>query len=313
METIDIGGANPVDGDRISEIYYPSCMVVLYNQATGKTVDRTLKTMEACDLVELLGGTDVFACYQLPDTGAVAWLRRSLIRGVVEGQPNPSAKIPEPWSIVQMVYHLPMPDPWPWSRKGWRDAAFTISLPVAEARALLDARSPIHWPAFTSESGREVPSSKGVACLLKSSERLAEVGGRILASARPQAHLVAVGVQGPGGSLLVDHEGQSSLALIAVIDVASLEVDLGPPLTGSLSFFYYYGSQTWGDRPAHAQRFSVRYSDQPLRDIVGELRALPMAVVSGIGLPPIDSTDGGDLGLDSDQKEEAYLDLLEKL
>lgn len=308
---IDIGGARPVEGDSISEIYSAG-YVVLYNQRTGKVTDRNLKTVQAWELVEALGGTEVFASYVInAERDAVVWLRRSLIRGVVEGVPDKDLRS---WSIVQMVYNLPIADPYRWIGDGAPDGAFYTPLTVAETWELLNERGPVIRPTRRVKPPRPVLDVERLSHALEGKQALACVSDQVLAVARPQAHLVHTPDPEAVVAYLVDVEEQKGPKLLAVVDLARLDPALGLPESGSLSFYHDCRSSTWGDKAAHAKRFSVSYSESSARSIVeGASGLVPMTATTGIGLPTIGSTDGDLIAFETDKQEDAYVDLCAKL
>ncbi len=313
MAKVDIGGAKPVEGDSISEIYYPSNIVTLYNSKSGKTKDRTLKTMEPWELVDLLGGTEVFASYVLDaDRGAVGWIRRSLIRGVIQGI---DPKDPGPWSLVQMVYHPHIPEPYRPRGDSGLDWAFTTPLTVAETWEILNAREPVIRPARPAKPPRPVPDAARIRKALGALKPLAGIADRVLAAARPQVHLVATRDSDGASSFLLDLEGQKGLTRLAVIDLAGLDDRLGLPSDGSLVFTRDARSKVWGDKPSHALRSSVEYSELSAADVgaAERERAIPLTVVFGVGLPSVDSTDGEAIGFETDGQEVAYVNLLTDL
>lgn len=310
MTLIDIGGARPVEGDNIGEIYSVG-VVEVYNPRTGKYSERNLKTMQAWELVEALGGTEVFASYVInAERDAFVWLRRSLIRGVVEGIPDKDLR---PWSIVQMVYHLPIPDPYRWS-DGAPDGAFYTPLTVAETWELLNERGPVLRSTREVEPPLPVLDADRLSRALADSELLSELSDQLLSIARPQSHLVNNKDPEAIVAYLIDVEGQKAPKLLAVVDASRLDPSLGFPETGSLSFYHDGRSSTWGDKPSHAKRFSVSYSESSADSIVeGRTGLVPMTATTGIGLPTIGSTDAEAIAFETDKQEAAYVDLLADL
>lgn len=310
---IDIGGAKPVEADRIAEVYSAG-HVTLYNPRSGKTVDRSLKGMEPWELVEALGGTEVFATHRLNwEYDAVVWMRRSMIRNVVRGV-DPSGKHVEPWSYVQMIYHPELPDPYPVGTECGLWWSAITPLTVAETWDSLNARGPVIRPTRRVKPPRPVLDVERLSHALEGKKALAGVSDQVLAVARPQAHLVHTPDPEAVVAYLVDVEEQKGQKLLAVVDLARLDPALGLPESGSLSFHHDGRSSTWGDKATHAKRFSVSYSESSAGLIVeGTSGLVPMTATTGVGLPPIDSTDGEAIEFQTEKQEDAYVDLLAKL
>lgn len=310
---VDIGGTKPVEGDRISEIYSASKTITLYNPKSGKTTERNLRGIEPWELVELLGGAELFATWVFPEgyQGARVWIRRSYVRGIVTGAPDPSDPKGLPRSLVQMVYHRQIPEPWPWKAPGWPDCVFYSPYPPDETQAMLDVRAPIDPSDFEVEPPREPPTTQVLTEALEGDSGLRELGTQILRTARPQVHLKAASTDEPAGYLL-NPKGQHSPIMLAAIDLASVGQEIGLPAKGSLAFYHDSGSRTWGDKPAHCKKFAVRHQPESAHDLVAGLanRAVTLTPSVGVGLPPIGSTDEESIRLSSDTQEEAYTDLL---
>lgn len=312
---IDIGGARPVDADRIAAVYSAG-FVMVYNPRSGKAVDRALKTMEPWQLVEMLGGTEVFASWVLDaEYDAVGWFRRSLIRGVVRGLEIPGPKGTNgPWSLVQMVYNWEIPEPFDPRPDGGYHWAFTTPLTVEETWEVINARGPVIRPTRPQRPPKPVPDMPAIEKALTGDEVLCDVMARVVHAARPQVHLEESKDFDTATAFLVDVEGQESPKLLAVVELAGVDPRIGLPGAGSLSFLHDARGRVWGQSAKHAGSFSVVYSDMPARQVVeGRSGVVPMAAKTGVGLPAIDSTDGESVCFETEKQEDAYVDLLAEI
>ncbi len=334
---VDVGLKKPVEGDKI--------MVVSLNLAEATLVqDKALPgsskrfvrlRIDPQILVDRLGGNETFATIIYPE-GGVEWIRRSMIRGVYP-IPGPIAAEHGEGSLIQMVYDEPMPDPWPAKRRLWPAfSAFLLGMSVEKVRRMLDDRDPQLPLTSRAINAKDVPTDITLAAALAASGALEAKSVALRNVVRPQWYFVLaedadtvpvrsrlggkpdlpVGAPWPKGR-------NGPLSFLGQIDLSQVGgcCGSGLPADGLILFFYDALGQPWGFEPGDASSFVALYSHgdttraTPPGDLAADARfeEQTLAHAQGLGLPVLDSTDGGAFQLESDEEAEAYLELYDEL
>lgn len=323
---IDIGDGRLVNGRYVGKLSTLGDTITLYDPDSGRLDFLPVGSKPAADIVMEAGGPDAFSMITYPNTGAIIWLRRSMLRGVYSYPPELTSD-GSTYPIVQMVWDRPVADPWPPKRRmppDWTVSFMQERMTIEDVGAMIGNKAWVFGQEL--ESGfLTVPSADRISSAVDAVQALAQVRAEVVQSGRAawwciQDRWVREGDKGRSrlcaqGDRPVVAGGEPALASLLVIDLAELEdaAALGFPEDGSLTFLFDAAAEPWGFEAHDADRFSVRYAQAADAADYCSDSGFTLSLQRGVVLPPIDSTDGRTLALETEEQEEAYLGLLAEL